>query len=32
MLDNNPTPIETLKDAERIGKKEKLKYIHLGNI
>jgi len=27
-----PTPIETLKLAEDLGKKAGLKYIHLGNI
>ncbi len=27
-----PTPIETLKMAEEIGKKHGLKYIHFGNV
>ena len=32
MLDTPPTPIETLKLAETLGKKAGLKYIHLGNV
>jgi len=32
MMDTPPTPLETLKLAEEIGKKAGLKYIHLGNI
>jgi pyruvate formate lyase activating enzyme len=31
-LEAGPTPIETLKKAEGIGKKAGLKYIHLGNV
>ena len=32
MLDAPPTPLETLKLAEQIGKKAGLKHIHLGNV
>jgi pyruvate-formate lyase-activating enzyme/ribosomal protein L23 len=32
MMDVPPTPLETLKLAEKLGKKAGLKYIHLGNI
>lgn len=32
MTDVSPTPIETLKLAEKLGKAAGLKYIHLGNI
>jgi pyruvate formate lyase activating enzyme len=31
MLDKSPTPVETLKTAEKIGKKY-LKYVHVGNV
>ncbi len=31
MLDKNATPVETLKKAEKIGKKY-LKYVHVGNV
>ena len=30
--DNEPTPIETLKKAERIGREAGLKYVYLGNV
>jgi pyruvate formate lyase activating enzyme len=32
MADRNQTPIETLKIAEKIGKQEGLKYVHVGNV
>jgi pyruvate formate lyase activating enzyme len=32
MLNKNITSLETLKNAEKIGKKEGLKYVYLGNI
>jgi pyruvate formate lyase activating enzyme len=32
MLDRPPTPFETLKEAEKIGKDAGLKYIYLGNV
>ncbi len=32
MMDVEPTPIETLELAESLGKKDGLKYIHLGNV
>lgn len=32
MMDTQPTPIGTLKMAEKLGKNAGLKYIHLGNI
>jgi len=32
MMDTLPTPMETLKVAEKIGKRAGLKYIHIGNV
>lgn len=32
MEDNNPTPLETLTMAEKIGKAEGLKYVYTGNV